>query len=183
MRLMQSNHVHPKPLLDRITQYGAAVVIIIMALAAVLQVLLAVFVVPSLIFLLTALFTALLIPFMLVLTTATPAVTVTPEGITVHPVIWKARSFGWDAVQAVKTYPLLPPPDGETSRKMLTGRSNYRPAEGLMLVIPALPVQYRITGLLAGEGFTPVIAVTTRTHDRYDVLAKKINIYFSEYEQ
>src|SRR5690606_8979667 len=95
-------------------------------------------------------------------------------------VIWKARIFTWGDVQAVKDYPLLPQPDAETTRRLASGRDNYRAAEGLMLVIPSLPAQYRITGFLAGEGFTPVIAVTSRTHERYDVLAKKIRIYFDE---
>ena len=75
---------------------------------------------------------------------------------------------------AVKPYPLLPPADAEVTRKALAGRKKYRPAEGVMLVIPALPLPYRFGGFFPGEGFTPVIAVTTRTHTDYDDLVRQI---------
>lgn len=177
---MESSHPHPKPRLDRLTQYGAMALLLVMALTVPLQILLALLGAPAFLFLLTAIFTALLAPFILMLTTATPAVTVAPEGITVQPVVWRQRFVPWSDVTAIKDYPLLPQPDAELSRKVMTGRKRYQPAEGLMLLIPALPVQYRITGFLAGEGFTPVIAVTNRAHSRYDVLVKKINVYYTE---
>ena len=43
-----------------------------------------------------------------------------------------------------------------------------------MLVIRGLPVQYRVTGFFVGEGFKPVIALTSRTHTDYDRLIKKV---------
>ena len=177
---MQSAHPHPKPRLDRLTQYSATALLIIMALTVPLQILLALLGIPAFLFLLTAIFTALLTPFVLLLTTATPAVEVSDEGVTIMPVIWRRRFVPWSGVTAVKEYPLLPGAEAESGRKLMTGRNRYAAAQGLMLAIPALPAQYRITGFLAGEGFTPVIAVTNRTHVRYDVLVDKIGIYYAD---
>jgi hypothetical protein len=172
---MNTTHAHPQPLLDALTQYIAAALLALIVLSVPLQIVLAFAGAP--VFVLTALFTLAFAPFPLMLLAATPAVMVGPEGLTVQPRLGKAQSVAWLDVAAIKPYPLLPPPDAELSRKALAGRSKYRPAEGLMLLIPALPVQYRIAGVLAGEGFTPIIAVTTRTHDRYDMLVKKIRAY------
>jgi hypothetical protein len=177
---MESTHTHPRPRLDRITQYSATALLIIMALTVPLQILLALLGTPVFLFLLTGIFTGLLTPFVLLLTTATPEVAVSPEGVTIMPVIWRRRFVPWSSVAAVKEYPLLPGAEAETGRKLMTGRNRYEAAQGVMLVIPALPAQYRITGFLAGEGATPVIAVTNRTHVRYDVLVKKITIYTEE---
>jgi len=157
------------------TQYGAAALLALIALSVPLQIVLAFAGAP--VFALTGLFTLLLAPFVLLLTTATPAVTVAPEGIMVQPRLWRTHSIPWHQVAAIKPYPLLPPADAEISRRYLAGRSRYRPAEGIMLVIPGLPAQYRIAGLLAGEGFRPVIAITNRTHAHYDVLVKKIRSF------
>jgi hypothetical protein len=116
----------------------------------------------------------------LLLTTATPRVTVSPNGLTIQPLVWREQFVSWDAVQALKDYPLLPPADSEIGRKALAGRQRYRPAQGKMLVIPMLPIQYRVTGYFAGEGFTGVIALTNRTHQEYDKLIKKVMIYYEE---
>ncbi len=168
---------HPKPTIDRITQYGALALVAVMLVAALAQIVLALTVRPALLFILTAIITILLIPFVLMLTASTPGVTVTKEGLKIEPLIWKTHFVTWQDVKAVKYYPLLPHVGAEVTRKAMTGRKNYRPAEGIMLVIPSLPPQYRITGLLAGEGLTSVIGVTTRTHSNYDQLTEKIFTY------
>lgn len=172
---MTTTHAHPQPLLDALTQYGAAALLALITLSVPLQIVLAFSGAP--VFALTGLFTLAFAPFLLMLLAATPAVTVGPDGLIVQPKLGKAQAVAWADIAAIKPYPLLPPPDAELSRRYLAGRSRYRPAEGLMLLIPRLPAQYRVAGLLAGEGFTPVIAVTTRTHDRYDLLVKKIRAY------
>jgi hypothetical protein len=170
---------HPKPLLDRITQYGAAALVTVMLLTVPLQLLLAFLIRPPLVFVITAFFTLLLAPFVLLLTASTPRVQVSTEGITIEPVIWNSRFVPWGSVTAVKPYPLLPQAQAELTRKTLTGRNQYRAAEGIMLVIPELPPQYRIVGVLAGEGFTPVIALTNRTHTDYDRLVQHIRKHTS----
>jgi len=116
----------------------------------------------------------------LLLTTATPRVIISPEGLTIQPLIWQAQFVPWNAVQTIKDYPLLPPSGSEVGRKALAGRQRYHPAQGKMLVIPTLPIQYRVTGYFAGEGFTGVIALTNRTHQEYDKLIKKVMIYSEE---
>ncbi len=163
---------HPKPRLNRLTQYGAVVILIFILVSVPLQLVLAL--TGLWLFAWTAIFTLLLGPFILLLTVATPAVSLSAAGITIHPLIWPTKFVPWAAVQAVKPYPLLPQPDAEISRQYLSGRKNYRPATGIMLVLPDLPLPYRVTGLLAGEGFTPVIAITTRTHTDYDDLVVEI---------
>lgn len=171
---MKTMYTHPNPTLDRLTQYGATALATLMLLAALAQLGLAFSIYPPGIFVLTAVITMLLIPFVLMLTAATPAVTLAREGLAIEPLIWKKRVVSWSAVKAIKPYPLLPQADAESGRKAAQGRKRYRPAEGIMLVIPGLPPQYRIAGWLAGEGWTPIIAVTTRTHQDYDQLVSSI---------
>ena len=163
---------HPKPWLNRLTQYSALVILIFILVSVPLQLVLAL--TGLWLFAWTAIFTLLLGPFVLLLTVATPAVSLDAEGLTVHPLIWRSRSVRWEAVRAVKPYPLLPQPETEISRQYMTGRQNYRPATGIMLIVPDLPLPYRVTGVLAGEGFTPVFAITTRTHTAYDELVEQI---------
>ncbi len=174
-RVMKS--IHPRPAQNRFIQYGAIAVFVVMLLAAALQIVLALAIRPGGLFFLTAVITLLLSPFVLLLTTATPGVTVTPEGITIEPVIWRHCFVPWADVAEVRPYPLLPQAGAETTRRALAGRSKYAAAAGIMLVIPVLPVQYRIVGVLAGVGGQPAIAVTNRTHTGYEQLVALIETY------
>ncbi len=168
---------HPRPQQNRLIHYGAIIVSLIMLIAAILQLLLAVIVTPGMIFFLTAIITLLLIPFVLMITTATHDLTLADDGLTIEPVIWKSRFVPWSQVAAVKPYTLLPQRDAETTRRALVGRNKYQAAEGIMLVIPGLPLPYRIIGFLAGEGGKPVIAVTNRTHTEYEAVVEHIKNY------
>lgn len=168
---------HPNPRLERITQIGAALLIAVMPIAAIGQFALVLMGLPVLLFLITGVITLLLIAPVVMLTTATPAVTVAPDGLTIHPLLWRDRFISWREVLALKDYPLLPPKDAEVGRRTFVGRKGYHPAAGIMLIIPSLPVQYRFTGLFAGEGFTGVIALSNRTHERYDELVERVNAY------
>lgn len=174
---MHTTHEHPRPSQDRLTQYGAAALLALMLLTVPLQAVLALLGAPLLLF--TALITLALTPFVLLLITATPAVTLADDGLTVTPRLWPPVTVPWTAVRAVKRYPLLPQADAEVGRRYAVGRKRYAPAEGVMLVIPALPWPYRFTGLFAGEGFTPVIAVTNRTHTDYDRLVRALRGHVS----
>ncbi len=118
--------------------------------------------------------TLLLIAPVLMLTSATPAVSIAADGIMIQPRVWRERFVAWADVRAVKDYPLLPPRDAEVTRRAMVGKKRYRAAEGKMLIIPSLPLQYRFTGLFAGEGFTGVIALTNRSHTNYDALIKQV---------
>jgi hypothetical protein len=177
---MGSAHVHPRPTTDRLAQYGGFGLLVVMIAAALGQVALALTLraTPGLpLLLLSALVTLALVAPVLMLTSATPAVSVAPEGITIQPRVWRERFVRWGDVHAIKDYPLLPPKDAEAGRRALVGRSQYRPAEGKMLVIPSLPLPYRFTGLFAGEGFTGVIGLTNRTHTDYDALIRQVVKY------
>jgi len=180
---MKSAHDHPHPQRERLVQYGALTVTGLMLLAIVLQLVLALLGAPGGLFVITALLTLLLALFILRLTVATPAVTVSEDGLEIRPLIWRSHFVAWEAVRAIKDYTLLPDEGAETGRRAIVGRRKYRPAEGKMLVIPALPRHYCITGVLAGEGFVPVIAVTNRTHTEYDKLVKKMLIYYEDAAQ
>jgi hypothetical protein len=167
-----SPHRHPNPLADRISQIGGLVLIVVMIAAALGQFVLALSGLPLLLF--SGIITLLLIAPVMLLTSATPAVTVSADGITIQPRVWRARFVRWDEVRAVKPYPLLPPKDVEVGRRAFVGRRRYRPAEGIMLVIPSLPLVYRFTGLFTGEGFTGVIGLTNRTHTEYEALIQQV---------
>jgi hypothetical protein len=116
-----------------------------------------------------ALIVALVAP-VLHLVSATPPVTVDAAGLTLHPLLWRARRLAWAEVTHLTDYPLLPGEAGEVFRQRWLGPARYTPASGLLLVIPTLPAQYRVTGWMAGVG-GPAIAVTNRTHADYAALA------------
>jgi hypothetical protein len=97
-------------------------------------------------------------------------VTVSNEGLTLHPVVWKDRFVRWDEIASIAVYPLLPAADTEVTRRYAVGKRRYRPAQGIMLVIPSLPPPYRIAGFFAGTGAKPIIALTNRAHVDYDHL-------------
>lgn len=166
---------HPNPTADRINQYGGFALVVVMVAAALGQFALALAGLPLL--LLGALITLALAAPVLLLTAATPAVRVAPDGITLLPRVWPARFVPWADVRAVRDYPLLPSANTEPGRRALVGRQRYRPAEGKMLIIPALPLPYRITGLFAGAGFTGVVGLTNRTHTNYDALIRQVEQY------
>ena len=175
-----TTHHHPRPNLDRAIQWGALVVVALIVVGALGQIGMALLAPSGALrglALFGALATSLLAFPVLMLTAVAPAVSVDAAGITLQPAIWKARRIPWDAVRAVKRYPLLPIEDAEVTRRLAVGRRNYRPASGVMLVIPELSPVYRIAGFLAGERAAPVIALTNRAHTNYDTLLRAVLAY------
>ena len=177
---MNKHHHHPKPQLNRLIHYGAAGIVILLVLTVPLQIILNFLIGAQGGFIISALVTLLLAAPVLMLTTIAPAVTVQHDGLTLHPIIWKERFIPWEAITAVKVFPLLPGREAEVNRRWMVGKKNYRPADGIMLVIPSLPVQYRITGFFAGAASQPVIAITNRAHTDYDTLVKAILTHTDE---
>jgi hypothetical protein len=169
-----TTHHHPQPRLNRAIQYGALIVTALMLISAPLQVLLTILGAPGGLFVFSAFFTVLLAAPVLMLTAYAPAVTVDEGGITLRPVVWAERFVPWEAIRAVKVYPLLPIADAEVTRRYAVGKRRYQAARGIMLVIPGLPPQYRIAGFLAGERAAPVIALTNRAHTDYDQLVETV---------
>lgn len=109
---------------------------------------------------------ALVLPLLLYLR-ATPPVMLDDAGITLAPCVGRPVTIVWSAIRDVKPYPLLPPPDTESLRRIAVGRRKFVPAQGTMLTSDSLPWTYRAVGWFAGEGFRGAFAVTNRTHAEY----------------
>jgi hypothetical protein len=176
---MASTHTHPNPLTDRLAQVGGVLLMGVMVAGALGQFALAFASAGLPLFWLSGIVTLLLIAPVMLLTSATPAVTVSPEGITIQPRVWRERFVRWQDIHEIREYPLLPPKGTEAERRLAVGRRRYRPAEGKMLLIPSLPLQYRFTGFFVGVGFSGVIAVTNRTHTEYEALIRQLTKYVS----
>jgi hypothetical protein len=169
-----TTHVHPKPNQDRLIQYGAVVLAGIMLLCVPLLMVLTLTGAPGGLFILAGIVLFLLTPPVLMLTALSPPVTLSDDGLQVSPRIWRERFIPWDDVVAVKTYPLLPNESQEVNRRNFVGRRNYTPADGFMLVIPGLPLPYRIAAFFSGEGGKGIVLLSNRTHTDYDHLKKQI---------
>ena len=178
---MASTHIHPHRLTDGIAQYGGIALAGVMVAAGIGQIGLALTGLPLL--LPSGIITLLLIGPVLLLVSATPAVSIAPEGITLQPRVWRDHFVPWSDVREIKDYPLLPPKDTEVGRRAMVGRQRYRAAEGKMLIIPSLPMQYRFTGLFVGEGFVGVIGLTNRTHTDYERLIQQTVRYYEAGKQ
>lgn len=165
---------HPKPLLNKLSQYTLALALALIVVSAPLQVVLGLAIPQGRLFILTGVLSLLLVLPLLMGLFVHPSLSVSDEGITLHPIIGGSRFVRWDEIHVMKDYPLLPSEDMEANRRQFVGRKNYRPAQGKMLVIPSLPFPYRPAGWFAGEGFTGIIALTNRAHLDYDNLIKLI---------
>ncbi len=177
---MNKTYAHPRPLLDLITQGTAALFLATAIALVVIQLVLIVQgVSPLLVFAVSTTLLLLTAPALWLLF-ATPAITLDDDALTLRPRFWTAIRVPWADVRAVKPYPLLPEKDAEKVRQAFVGRANFRAAEGIMLVIPSLPLQYRFQGFFVGEGFVGVVAVTSRTHGEYDALVAALRDRLAE---
>ncbi len=163
--------------MNRLTQYGAFALLIVMLVAAVAQVVIALLDARATLLGIAAIFTlGLTLPVILLLT-ATPPLSADSSGLTIEPTIGRPIRVAWSDIAAVKEYPLLPPSESESGRKLMVGKKRYQRAEGLLLVIPRLPAPYRVTGFFCGEGFRACIGVTNRSHTDYARLASQIEAH------
>ena len=155
------------PRLYAVGQWVAAAAAAALVISAPAQILFGLAIPGGGLFFVTALLSlALVLPLLLYLR-ATPPVTLDEAGITLAPGVGRQVTIPWGAIRDVKPYPLLPPPDTETMRRMVVGRKKYASAQGIMLTSDALPWPYRAVGWFAGEGFRGAFAVTNRTHANY----------------
>jgi len=164
---------HPIPWQFQVQRAVAVGILALGVVAAALLLLVAVLL-PAPLFAIMALMVALLMAPVLWLLFGTPPVTLTEEGLIVHEFPGRQRKIAWEAIESVQLYPLLPTEQNEVMRRLLQGRKQYRPAEGIMLLIPSLSWPYRIGGFFAGQGFRPIIALTSRTHEHYAELNRTI---------
>ncbi len=175
---MTFTYEHPQPSGYRLRQRLAFALLIAILLGAIGQLVLAILL-KGFLFLLTSITLLAFAPFVLMLLSSTPPLTVSEQGITIRPLFWKHRFFSWSDVLAFKPYPLLPRPDQEAERRLVQGKQKYQAADGMMLVVRGLPLQYRCAGYFAGEGGKPIIAFTNRTHANYGQLVKQIEQHLS----
>lgn len=171
-----SLHTHPNPATYKIQQVIAAALLVVMLVAVPFQLFLAL-ALNGILFGLTAVTLVLLAAPVLMLLSVSPPVLLLEEGLQLQPLLWGKRLVRWHEIEAIKPYTLLPTAQHETERKALQGRKKYRPAEGNMLVIPTLPLPYRMAGFFAGEG-KPIIALTNRTHTDYEQLMARVERYW-----
>ena len=171
---------HPKPTVYRLTQTILFGLLVIMAITIPLQIGIA-FSLGLPLLVMSALLTALLMLPVLMGLSNTPPVEVSDDGLLIQPQIWREQFILWDDVEAIKDYPLLPTSDQEVERRILSGRKKYRPAEGKMLIVRGLPLQYRATGFFVGERGKTVIAVTNRSHANYERLIQRIEQYYKSH--
>lgn len=178
---MPESHVyaHPFPRWYRWTQRFNVLLLGVMALAMVLQVVLAVLTRGG-IFWLTAVMMGLLALPILMALSVSPTVRLEAEGIRILPYLWREQLIRWEDIREIKPYTLLPTPNHEVERRALQGRKRYVAAQGIMLIVPSLGWQYRVAGYFAGEGGKPIIALTNRTHARYDDLLKRVQTSYAK---
>lgn len=173
--LMTNTHyTHPNPKIYRLTQWIIFLALIVILLTIPLQLLIATLYPQAMLFYVSAVMTLLLTAPLLLHLTVTPTVSVTEQGLTIYPFLGKSHRFDWGDIQAVKSYPLLPRQNHEVNKRLLIGRKRYQQAEGKMLLIPDLPIVYRVGGFFAGEHGRKIIALTNRTHTDYEQLIKQI---------
>lgn len=165
-------HTHPRPFMDRLSQFLALGGVIALLITIPFQIFFGL--AGGGLFLMGAFLSGLLVFPLLMATVITPAITVTEDGLRLMPMLWRHHNVAWSEIAAVKHYPLLPPADVEITRKIAIGKMKYRPANGIMLIIPKLPWMYRIGGFFAGEKTQPIIAITNRAHSGYTELVYAI---------
>lgn len=170
-----THHNPPNLFQYRAQQVLGLVGAVLLIVAMPLLVFIAVALEGPLLFLGVPLLGLLLLPLLHMLN-ASPPVSADDAGLTVRPFLLRERFIPWESVAEVRDYPLLPTENHETLRKFVVdGRKKYQAPRGQMLIIPALPWPYRLTGLFAGAGGRPVIALTSRTHTDYDTLMARVS--------
>lgn len=172
----QTEHTHPNLSLYKLQQAILSTLIVLALFGAVMFIIIALLLPAHLFIVMGILVLLLAIPLCMGLLN-TPPVVISDEGLTIASFLGREQLIAWDDIQKVSDYPLLPQANQEILKQYLVGRKNYRPAEGIMLIIPQLPILYRFAGFLAGEGGSPIIAFTNRTHSDYDTLKRRILHY------
>lgn len=174
---MTKTYAHPNPTTFRLTQILVLIGLIILLLTMPLQLLIAMMYPQAILFYVSAVITLFFVAPLLMHLITTPTVSIAQDGITVHPFIGKAHFLAWDDIDRVEYYPLLPRQNHEVNKRLMVGRKNYKPAEGIMLISSQLPQMYRVGGIFAGERGRKIIALTNRTHTDYDHLHKQVLKY------
>lgn len=167
-----SVHRYPHRCVRRLIEWLLLITLIIVAMAIVVEIILGLVVGP--LFLMMALFTAILLIPLLMRTVLQPAIELTADGLTLHPMIWKAQFVLWAALERQVEHPLLF--NNEATGRLLHGK-HYRPREGMVIVVndhAGLSPVYRLVGSVAGAGNRAAFAISSTTHTDYEVLRNAI---------
>lgn len=160
-----SVHHYPRPAVRRISAGLLAVALMIDSLALIVEFVLGFLAGP--LFFGMAVFTAILLIPLLMRTVLHPEIELTANGLTLHPMIWKAQFVSWENLKGRVEHPLIF--NDEATGRLLHGK-NYRPREGMVIVVEdsagLLPF-YRIIGGVAGAGNHPAFAISSTTHTDY----------------
>lgn len=168
-----THHAPPSPTLYRVQQSLIAALFVLMIFAASGLLLLAILIPAPLMALMSMMVVLLMLPVAMLLSVS-PPITVDGTGLTLHPFWGKPQSIAWHEIAAMQIYPLLPQTDQEVEWRLMQGRKRYRAAEGYMLLVPRLPLRYRVAGLFAGVRGQAIVAFTNRSHSDYETLLQQI---------
>jgi len=168
-----THHLPLSPTTYRLQQIIMALLFVVMA-GAVGGLLFLAFLIPAPLMILMALMVGLLMGPVAMLLSVSPPITIDENGLTLQPFWGKAQQIAWNDIASMQVYPLLPQTDQEVERRLMQGRKKYRAAEGYMLLVPRLPMRYRVAGLFAGVGGQPIVAFTNRAHSDYETLLQRV---------
>lgn len=174
-----THHPPLSPTTYRLQQIIAAVLLVVMLGAAGGLLLLAILL-PAPLMAVMAILVVLLMAPVAMLLSVSPPLTVDENGLTLEPFWGKAQRIAWEDIAALQVYPLLPQTDQEVERRLVQGRKKYRPAEGYMLLVPRLPLRYRMAGFFTGVGGQPIVAFTNRAHQDYETLLERVRGHVEE---
>jgi len=91
------------------------------------------------------------------------------DGLLLEPMVGRTQFVSWDAVVEVREHFLAP--SDQAPAYPLQGRKNSPDRAGVWLLTRgALPVRYRLVGLLTGLGNVAVFGIAESTHQDYPTL-------------
>lgn len=166
---MISNHPRQNPAIRRLTGWFVRLVIGLSALAGVGILLVAVLYTLPLVALMVVFLAGLNVPLLL-LTSLHPDVELHEDGLRLMPLVWPSQFVRWDELAHTTPHSLLKPPPPERSI------IKEKPQEGLMVVAQrgSLAWHWRLVGLMAGHGWSPVFGIASHTHTDYPALRRHL---------
>lgn len=124
----------------------------------------------------------LMIPFLIgltaplfLLTSLHPAIRIEETGVYLKPLVFPTSFVLWEDVVEMVEHTLVRPP---LPSKL--GKRKTQTGEMFIVQGGKLPFHYRVVGFMAGYGFTPVFAISDRTHLDYYILRQQMKKYLSK---
>jgi hypothetical protein len=167
---------HPQPRQRRALARLTALLLVLLTAVSLVQVGLAI-ALGGLLFFGTAFLTALLMLPLLLQSVLHPEITLTPEGLRLHPLLWRPQSVPWSALKGMAAHPLIR--DNALMGRILHGKK-YRPREGQVILVErgaGLSILYWMLAWLVGAQTCAAFAISSTTHTRYEALLKAITAH------